>query len=334
MSSRVMSVSSIVVKNARNLPSDLRGGVVAIGNFDGVHRGHRSVLDVALNVGRKKSIPCLVLTFEPHPRTWFKPEQPVFRLTPSGLKCDLLAKLGFEGVVEEPFDADFSSRSAEEFVLDILIRDLGVSHVVVGHDFHFGKARKGTPQFLGEMGKRHDFGVELIEAVTSRDDRIISSSRIRDALSKGDISLANRLLGYAYRVSGKVIKGQQLGRTLGFPTANLALPVEATLAHGIYAVRVQFEDGTMGDGVASYGRRPTFDNGPALLETFLFDFDENLYDREITVYLHSWLREELKFESGDALVEQMKKDSTEARTFLNSLPQNSGLIPVYVPDET
>ena len=327
-----MSVSSIIVQSSADFPSDLKGGVVAIGNFDGVHRGHRSVLDAALDGAAKRRVPSLVLTFEPHPRTWFRPQQPVFRLTPPGLKCGLLERLGFDCVVAQPFDGDFSSKTAEAFVLEILVGDLGVSQVIVGYDFHFGQRRTGTPDYLQAMGERHGFGVDLIEPVRSEDGAVISSSRIRQALGEGDISLANGLLGYVYRVQGTVIQGKQLGRTLGFPTANLALPEEANLAHGIYAVRVQLDNGQRYDGVASYGRRPTFDNGPTLLESFLFDFEGDLYGRELSVYLHAWLREEQKFSDADALVEQMQKDAAEAKAFLASLPAGAGVDPVHLRD--
>lgn len=302
------------------MPQALKGGVIAIGNFDGVHRGHRGVLDAALEIANSNKIPACVLTFEPHPRTWFRPEHPVFRLTPSAMKAQLLEDMGFDAMIEQQFNADFAGNSAADFISNILGRDLGASHVITGYDFHFGKARQGTPEFLKTEGRDAGFGVTLIEPVSDENSEIISSSRIRTALGEGDIALANGLLGYVFRVSGTIIKGKQLGRTLGFPTANLSLPSETTLSHGIYAVRVIRSDGSRHDGVASYGRRPTFDNGEALLETFLFDFSEDIYGEEITVFLHSKLRDEIKFDSADDLVTQMKMDADEARQLLINLP--------------
>lgn len=307
------------ISDIAGFPASLRGGVVAIGNFDGVHRGHRHVLERALSISRTSATSAIVLTFEPHPRTWFKPDNPVFRLTPADLKAELLAEAGFDAVIEQSFDQGFSGLSAEEFVSEILMRKLGVSHVVTGYDFHFGKGRAGTPAYLSEMGKTLGFETTLVEVFTDSDGETISSSRIRKCLSTGDIKTANHLLGYTYRVRGTVIKGQQIGRTLGFPTANLELPAEARLAHGIYVARITLEDGTAHGGVASYGRRPTFDNGRELLEPFLFDFSGDLYGRTITVELLERLRGEEKFADVEALTEQMKKDAKQARACLKAL---------------
>lgn len=298
------------------MDASLRGGAVAIGNFDGVHRGHRAVLDAALGRAHGAGCPALALTFEPHPRTFFKPSEPVFRLTPPARKVELLRQLGFDAVVSQPFGADFARLTAEEFVEDYLARRLGARIVVSGEDFHFGKGRLGTPQFLREHGAR--LGIEVISVEPVRDEtgEIISSTRIRQALAQGDVAQANALLGRTYSVRGTVISGQKLGRTLGFPTANLALPGETELRHGIYAVRVRLGDGVWRDGVASYGRRPTFDNGEALLESFLFDFSGDLYGQTIEVALCEWLRPELKFDSAEALVVQMRQDEAQARAFL------------------
>ena len=304
------------------MPEALKGGVIAIGNFDGVHRGHRGVLDAALKIANENKVSASVLTFEPHPRTWFRPENPVFRLTPSPMKAELLADLGFDAMIEQNFNADFAANSATMFIESVLGQDLGASHVITGYDFHFGKARQGTPDFLKAQGETAGFGVTLIEAVSDENDEVISSSRIRSALGDGNIGLANELLGYVFHIRGTVIKGKQLGRTLGFPTANLSLPSQTTLSHGIYAVHVIRANGDRHDGVASYGRRPTFENGEALFETFFFDFSEDLYGEELTVFLHEKLRDEVKFESADDLVVQMKKDAEETRHILMNLPGN------------
>jgi len=318
-----------IVHNSENIPADLKGGVVAIGNFDGVHRGHRAVLDTAMAISISEKIPALVLTFEPHPRTWFSPENPVFRLTPSAMKSEILGKLGFAAMIEQRFDGEFASRKASEFIDQVLLADMVTKHVVTGYDFHFGKARQGTPDFLKTAGDNKGFGVTLVEAMSDENGDVISSSRIRSALAEGDIALANALFGYVFRVGGVVIKGRQKGRLLGFPTANLLLSGETKLAHGIYAVRLMRKNGNIHDGVASYGRRPTFDNGEALLETFIFDFSDDIYGEPVTVFLHSRLRDEVKFNSVDALVDQMNLDADEARALLSAIAPDQGVWPQY-----
>jgi riboflavin kinase/FMN adenylyltransferase len=302
------------------LPEDLRGGVIAIGNFDGVHRGHRAVLERALELARSRDVPALVLTFEPHPRTIFKPDEPVFRLSPASLKARLLEAEGFQSVIEYPFDHDFSQRSADEFVKSILSDWLGASAVVTGFDFHFGKGREGGPAFLMEAGKRYGFDVALIDAFRDEGVEVVSSSRVRALLIQGDVVGAAGLLGYRYTVEAVVIKGQQLGRTLGYPTANMALPPETALKPGIYAVRFRRADGTLHDGVASFGYRPTVtENGVALLETFVFDFSGDLYGETCSVSFFGHLRDELKFDGLEPLVAQIKRDEEEARALLSGV---------------
>lgn len=302
------------------LPENLRGGVIAIGNFDGVHRGHRAVLERALELARSRDVPALVLTFEPHPRTIFKPDEPVFRLSPASLKARLLEAEGFQSVIEYPFDHDFSQRSADEFVKSILSDWLGASAVVTGFDFHFGKGREGGPAFLMEAGKRYGFDVALIDAFRDEGAEVVSSSRVRALLIQGDVAGAAGLLGYRYTVEAVVIKGQQLGRTLGYPTANMALPPETALKPGIYAVRFRRADGTLHDGVASFGYRPTVtENGAALLETFVFDFSGDLYGETCSVSFFGHLRDELKFDGLEPLVAQIKRDEEEARALLSGV---------------
>ena len=298
------------------IPANLRGGVVAIGNFDGVHHGHRAVLDRALKLAKAKNLPALVLTFEPHPRTIFKPDAPVYRLTPAPMKAEMLQALGFDGVVEQPFGRDFSNHSATNFVRDVLVGGFGVKEVVTGFDFHFGKGREGGPAYLMEAGKRHDFGFTLVDAMRDEGSEVVSSSRIRAALAAGDMHQAANLLGYRFRVTSEVVHGKKLGRTLGYPTANMALSLETELAHGIYAVRFRRQNGAIHDGVASFGRRPTVtDNGAPILETFLFDFDGDLYGENATVTLFERLRGEQKFDGLESLVAQMNRDSENAKLF-------------------
>ncbi|TIO48671.1 MAG: bifunctional riboflavin kinase/FAD synthetase [Mesorhizobium sp.] len=302
------------------LPAHLRGGVVAIGNFDGVHRGHLAVLERALAEARRRGVPALVLTFEPHPRKVFRPDVPLFVLTPPPMKARLLAELGFAALVEQPFTRDFASLSADAFVTDVLETRLGISHAVTGFDFHFGKDRQGGPAFLMAAGERHGFGVTLVDAFRDEGAEVVSSSRIRALLCEGKVEEAAGLLGYRFTVESEVIGGQQLGRTLGFPTANMRFSPEAALKEGIYAVRFRRADGTLHDGVASFGRRPTVDdNGGPLLETFVFDFSGDLYGETCRVSFFGFLRPELKFDGLDALVVQMRRDEAEARALLSGV---------------
>jgi riboflavin kinase / FMN adenylyltransferase len=299
------------------LPNHLKGGVVAIGNFDGVHRGHQTVLTRALELAKQRGVPALVLTFEPHPRSVFKPQAPVFRLTPAPLKARLLEAIGFDAVIEYPFDLEFSQRSAEEFIRSVLVEWLGASEVVTGFDFHFGKGREGGPAFLMEAGGRNGFGVTLLDAFRDENAEVVSSTRIRGLLPEGAVSEMAGLLGYRYTVEAEVIKGKQLGRTLGFPTANMALAPEADLRPGIYAVKLRRPDGVIRDGVASFGYRPTVtEDGAALLETFVFDFSGDLYGEVCAVSFFGHLRDEWKFDGLDPLVAQIKRDEEEARALL------------------
>ena len=299
------------------LPENLRGGVIAIGNFDGVHRGHRAVLDRALELAEARGVPALVLTFEPHPRSVFRPDTPVFRLSPAPLKARLLEAIGFQSVIEYPFDRAFSERSADEFVKSILVDWLGASAVVRGFDFDFGRGREGGPAFLMQAGKRYGFDVTLVDAFRDEGADVVSSSRIRDLLSDGDVSNAAGLLGYRFTVEAEVIGGQKLGRTLGFPTANMSLAPETELKAGIYAVRFRRPDGSLHDGVASFGYRPTVtENGAALLETYVFDFSGDLYGEVCSVSFFGHLRDELKFEGLEPLVAQIRQDEEEARALL------------------
>lgn len=303
--------------NSSSQLASCRGGVVAIGNFDGVHRGHQAVLEMALAEAEARGVPALVLTFEPHPRTVFRPDVPLFRITPAPLRARLLEALGFKAVVEQPFTRDFSGLEAEAFVRDVLVADLGICHVVTGFDFHFGKARQGGPAFLMEAGKRYGFGVSLVDAFRDEGTDVVSSSRIRTLLSQGDVAQSAGLLGYRFTVEAEVSHGRKLGRQLGFPTANMALPSSTSLQEGVYAVRLRRADGSIHDGVASFGRRPTVtEDGAPLLETFVFDFSDDLYGEICAVSFFGLLRGEQKFDGLEAMVAQIKRDESEARALL------------------
>lgn len=308
------------------LPQHLRGAVVAIGNFDGVHRGHQAVLERALEEARRLGVPALVLTFDPHPRRVFQPDAPHFVLTPPPMKAALLEALGFDGVIEMPFTREFAALSAEAFVAEILVGRLGIGHCLTGVDFHFGQGRQGGPAYLMAAGDQHSFGVTLVDAFRDEGAQVISSSRIRGLLEEGDMIEANGLLGYRFTVESEIIHGKKLGRTLGFPTANMALPDSCYLQHGIYAARLRRSDGSLYDGVASFGSRPTVtENGTPLLETFLFDFSGDLYGELCRVSLFAFQRPELKFDGLDPLLEQMNRDKAEAQAILASVRPLSGL---------
>lgn len=307
------------------IPDEARGGVIAIGNFDGVHRGHQAVLQRAKDIATEKSVPCYALSFEPHPRTLFRPESPVFRLTPEPMKARVMAAFGLDGLLVMPFTRELAATSAEDFVTHHMLDQAGASHVVSGFDFHFGKDRAGTPEFLQKAGERIGFGVAIVEAHAEEGQEPFSSSTIRRLLGGGDVRAAAAALNYRWTVSGTVVEGAKLGRTLGYPTANTVLEPSCRLKFGIYAVRLRRADGRLYDGVASYGRRPTFDNGQALLETFIFDFDDELYGETVEVSLFGHIRGEEKFESADDLVEQMDRDAEGARRMLDDAEPLSGL---------
>src|SRR5215831_198458 len=292
----------------------LDGGVVAIGNFEGVHRGHRAVINVALARGRELTRKTAVLTFEPHPRAVFNPGEPVFRLSDETAKVRLLAATGLDGVILMRFDAALAALSADDFVRRILIDRFAVAGVVVGFDFHFGKGRAGSPDFLEAAGRRHGFTVDIVPPF-SDDGRRISSGAIRSALAAGEVQTAADLLGYPWFVSGPVVHGDKRGRGLGFPTANLRLDPACGLKHGVYAVRVGL-NGARHDGVANFGRRPMFDSGVVLLEVFLFDFDRDIYGQTIDVAFIHWIRPEMTFASVDDLVRRMGEDCGLARAAL------------------
>jgi riboflavin kinase / FMN adenylyltransferase len=299
-------------------PKCLEGAVYAIGNFDGMHLGHRAVLDRAVALGRRLSAPSAALTFEPHPADYFAQRPVAFRLTPPKIKASLCASLGLSGVVIIPFDAVLAGMGPEEFVARVLVARLRVAAVVVGWDFHFGRGRSGSPATLAEAGSRYGFGVEVVAKIEDQSGetaRVVSSTDIRRALERGDLAAATKGLGRNYAVSGRVAHGQRLGRTLGVPTANIALETTNRLAHGVYAVVARVEGRTF-PGVASFGVRPTFDNGPPLLEVHLLDFEGDLYGREMEVEFIERIRDEHKFYSIPALVAEMERDKESARAIL------------------
>jgi riboflavin kinase/FMN adenylyltransferase len=307
----------IVVRD--NAPdASLLGAVVAIGNFDGVHRGHKAVIAVAHNRAKALSKKAAAMTFEPHPRDFFNPKERVFRLTDEAAKLRLLAATGLDGAIVLTFDAALARLTAEEFVARILVEQFAVSGAVIGFNFHFGLKRAGSPDFLIAEGKKFGFTVDVVPPF--EDNGLpVSSGPIRAALAAGRVEEAAEFLGYPWFVSGKVIHGDKRGRELGFPTANVTLDAACGLRHGIYAVRVGL-GGRRYDGVVSFGRRPMFDSGVVLLEVFLFDFASDLYGRDIDVAFISWLRAEEKFASVDDLILQIQDDARRAREALSRQP--------------
>jgi riboflavin kinase / FMN adenylyltransferase len=292
----------------------LRSAVLAMGNFDGVHRGHRAVIAAAMKRAQGLSKRAAVLTFEPHPRAFFHPGEPLFRLTDEAAKLRLLASTGLDGAIVLTFDAALASLTADEFVASILVGRFALSGAVIGFNFHFGKNRGGSPDFLVAEGKKRDFAVDVVSPFMDN-GRPVSSGPIRKALAAGNVEEAAKLLGFPWFVSGKVIHGDKRGRELGFPTANLSLDPACDLRHGIYAVRVA-AGGRRYDGVASFGRRPMYDTGTVLLEVFLFDFAGDLYGQSIDVVFISRLRDERLFASAAELTRQMQEDSRGAREIL------------------
>lgn len=291
-------------------PEGIKGAMVAVGNFDGLHRGHQSVMNALKARARAAGVPAIMLTFEPHPRDVFAPAPFMFRLTPGESKAKIAEALGLDGIVIQPFNREFSQISAEDFVSRFLVGELQVKGVTVGADFHFGFQRKGTPEFLKAAGAANGFDVEVLDLLDEGDDHV-SSSRIRTALTAGDVRTANQLLGYHWFFSGKVVVGDQRGRTLGFPTANTPTPTGFSLLQGVYAVRARLGDRLL-DGVAAYGK-PMFNNERPPFETVLFDFDEDIYGEELAVALVGHIRGQQVFSGLDELITAMKRDSSTAR---------------------
>ncbi len=306
------------VVDPQSPPDRLHKAIFAVGNFDGIHRGHVAVINRAKAAARRLGLPCAVLTFEPHPSDFFRGAGTIFRLTPLEAKAAMIAALGLDGLIVLTFDAGLAGLDAETFVRDVLLRRLDAGGVVAGYDFHFGYGRGGTPAFLRAAGAAHQLHVEIvgrIEADAAGPLQAASSTATRRALEAGDIGTATSMLGHSYTISGPVLPGQRLGRTLGFPTANIVADPSCRLRHGIYAVRAAVE-GVTYDAVASYGRRPTVDNGAPLLETFLFDFAGDLYGKVMDVAFVAWLRAEEKFDSLEALTTQMLRDAVDAKRAL------------------
>jgi len=297
-------------------PEALRGAIVALGNFDGFHEGHQAVVGRAVARARAEGRPAIVATFDPHPVRYFKPDLPPFRLTSLDQRERLFTAAGADAMLVFAFDAVLANVSAKDFVTDWLGEQLGAAGVVTGEDFTFGKRRGGNCAVLRDVGAPLGIECETVGPV-SDGGSVVSSSRIREALMAGDCALAARLLTRPFAIEGTVQHGDKVGRTLGYPTANLDLGSYIRPRYGIYAVRGRLADGRVLDGVANLGVRPSFDPPKELLEPFFFDFEGDLYGQTIEVELHAFLRGEAKFDDMDALIAQMDADSAAARVALS-----------------
>lgn len=316
-----------IFRHFETLPEDVRGAVIAIGNFDGVHPGHQAVINEAGLIARDSGRPWAVLTFEPHPRRLFAPDQPPFRLTPFRAKAKVIENLGVDMLIVQRFNKAFSQLEARDFVNDALVQGFGASHVVSGYDFVFGQGRGGHCDLLLAMGAEQGFGFTAVNAIEDGTGEPYSSTRIRDRLMAGDPRGAAAILGRDVEIEGRVIAGESRGHAIGFPTANISLGSYLRPVNGVYAIRAGIENGAdveWRNGVANIGVRPTFGAESIILEVYLFDFDDDLYGRRLRVRLIDFLREEKKFDGIDDLKAQIALDVTKAKEILTRGEERRG----------
>jgi riboflavin kinase/FMN adenylyltransferase len=305
----------MILDSRQPMPATLRDAIVALGNFDGFHRGHQAVVGAAIDWARAEGRPCIVGTFSPHPMRYFKPEAPPFRLTRLDQRVELFEAAGADAMLVFHFDEALASTPAERWIEEALAGKLGAAGVVTGQDFTFGAKRGGSPALLAEVGARFGIGARTVGPVHD-DLGPISSSRIRAALREGDCAEATRLLTRPFAIRGLVQHGDKLGRSIGYPTANIDMGEYLRPRYGIYAVTGLLPDGRRLPGAANLGIRPSFDPPKELLEPYFFDFSGDLYGQEIEVALHAFLRPEARFDSLDELTAQMQRDCDEARRLL------------------
>jgi len=303
-----------IVRSWREVPPELKGAALAIGNFDGVHRGHQAVLGEAIKIAKREGRRSGAVIFEPHPREFFAPGTPFFRLTPLPLKLELLQALGLDQTFVIEFNSELASLSAEDFAAEVVAKGLGAGHVVVGHDFAYGKGRSGTTGQLAALGRKLGFGVDVVEPV-GMGGATFASSRIREHLRQGEVREAADQLGYWWRVRGKVGEGAGRGKGLGFPTINLPLEPGQDIRHGIYAMRVD-HDGGRYHAAGYVGARPTFGAGEPVLEAYLLDFAGDLYGKDVDAEFIAFLRRDETFTSAQALADKMHEDCDRARDVL------------------
>ncbi|MFN3931641.1 MAG: bifunctional riboflavin kinase/FAD synthetase [Brevundimonas sp.] len=305
------------VTDWRVLPADLKGAAVAIGAFDGVHRGHQAVIATAREAARALGAPLGVVSFAPHPRRWFQPDAAPFRLMTPAQMARALEPLGVDRLYLLPFDADMAAMSDQAFAHEVLAGGLGVRHAAVGFDFTYGQGRTGSPEGLRRHGQMLGFGVSIADRVDDPDGLKLSSSAVREALKAGDMARAAAILGRPFAIEGEVVHGDKRGRTIGVPTANIRLGDYMRPAYGVYATRTRLADGRLIDGVASLGLRPMFALDEPLLEVWLFDFDADLYGQTVETELIALLRGEQTFADLDALKVQIDRDAAAARQALH-----------------
>ena len=308
------------------MPDELRGAVVALGNFDGFHLGHQTVAGEAIAQAKAVGRPAIIATFDPHPVRFFAPQSPWFRLTTLDQRQRLFEDAGADAMLVFDFDASLAATTAEDFIAKLLVERLGISAVVTGEDFTFGNRRGGNVEVLRELGAAHGLASTAMGPVVD-DGGVISSSRIREALQAGDCATATRLLTRPFAVAGVVQHGDKNGRLLGYPTANLDMGHYLRPRYGIYAVKGRLADGRVLNGAANLGIRPSFDPPKELLEPYFFDFAEDLYGQNIEVEFHAFIRPEAKFDSMDTLMAQMASDCQQAQTILSpptSSPRSRG----------
>ena len=315
MRARPSENAMIRADSRQPMPDALRGGIIALGNFDGFHLGHQHVVGEALAWAREQGRPAIVATFDPHPVALFAPDAPPFRLTTLDQRAELFAAAGADAMLVLHFDRAMAATPAEEWVRAILGARFGAAGVVTGEDFTFGKGRAGNVALLRALGAPLGIAARAVGPISDAGG-VISSSRIRAALKAGDPAEAARLLTRPFAMRGPVLHGDKLGRTIGFPTANLALGDYLRPAYGVYAVTARLPDGRVVQGAANLGVRPQFDPPKELLEPHFFDFAEDLYGQEIEVALRHFLRPEAKFAGLDELTAQISKDCAEARSLL------------------
>ncbi|WP_337995913.1 bifunctional riboflavin kinase/FAD synthetase [Oleispirillum naphthae] len=316
----------IILRHTDDVPARYRGGIVAIGNFDGVHRGHRAIIATAAALARAEDRPFGILTFEPHPRAAFQPDLAPFRLTPFRVKARLVEELGADFMFVQAFDLAYAQTTSDAFIQHTLLEALDVRHIVIGHDYAFGRGRTGTPDSLRRAGAAHGFGVTELAAVIGPAGTAFSSTGARDAIREGRCADAHAILGRDWSVEGRVEHGEARGRGIGFPTANVHLTDSLRPRAGVYAVRATIDDDPrVYPGVANCGTRPTFDGKGTVLEVHLFDLQENLYDRHLRVAFIHFLRDERKFDGIAALTRQIESDASTARRILAEPAQTASV---------
>ncbi len=311
-----------VVRGWRDLPPQQRGAAVAIGAFDGVHRGHQAVIAGAREAASRLGVPLAVVSFAPHPRRWFQPDVAPFGLMTPDQMARALEPLGVDRLYLLPFDGEMAAMTDEQFAREVLGDGLGIAHAAVGFDFTFGKGRTGSPEALRRYGETSGFTVSVAERLDDADGLKLSSSAVREALKAGDMARAAAILGRPFAIAGEVIHGDKRGRTIGVPTANISMGGYMRPAYGVYATRTRLPDGRVIDGVANLGVRPMYPTEDPLLEVWLFDFDEALYGQTVETELVALLRGEMKFDGLEALKVQIEQDAADARAALHQWRAN------------